>query len=133
MANEFARHLRRNRTSAERALWRRLRTLKVQGFKFRQQAPIDSYIVDFACLSQRLIVEVDGATHATDEERSRDATRQVYLEMQGFRVLRFWNDDVMRNIEGVMDQIVLTLVTPNPSPQGGGGTTVAATTVREDE
>jgi very-short-patch-repair endonuclease len=124
MANERARHLRRNRTSAERRLWRELRQLKQIGCKFRQQVPIDHFIVDFACLSQRLIVEVDGGTHSTVEEAARDARRERYLKAQGFRVLRVWNSDVRENISGVMDTIVAVLdtPTPDPSPQGGGGT-----------
>jgi very-short-patch-repair endonuclease len=124
MANERARQLRSNRTEAERQLWRQLRELKLAGFKFRQQVPIDYFIVDFACLSERLIVEVDGGTHSTDAELERDARRERYLQEQGFRVLRFWNSDVMQNMEGVMDTIVAALhtPTPDPSPQGGGET-----------
>jgi very-short-patch-repair endonuclease len=123
MANERARHLRRNRTSAERRLWRELRQLKQIGCKFRQQVPIDHFIVDFACLSRRLIVEVDGGTHSTDEEVARDARRERYLKAQGFQVLRVWNSDVRENISGVMDTIVgvLDTPTPDPTPQGGGG------------
>src|SRR5262245_36732382 len=123
MANERARYLRRNRTSAERRLWRELRQVKQIGCMFRQQVPIDHFIVDFACLSRRLIVEVDGGTHSTDEEVARDARRERYLKAQGFRVLRVWNSDVRENILGVMDTIVgaLDTPTPDPSPQGGGG------------
>ena len=122
MANKYARHLRRNRTSAERRLWRQLRELKQVGFKFRQQVPIDHFIVDFACLSERLIIEVDGGTHSTDTELRRDRVREAYLTDQDFRVLRFWNADVTQNMEGVMDTIVAALhtPTPDPSPQGGG-------------
>jgi len=122
MANEYARYLRRNRTSAERRLWRQLRELKHIGFKFRQQVPIDHFIVDFACLSERLILEVDGGTHGTDLELRRDSSRERYLREQGFRVMRFWNVDVKENMEGVMDTIVAALhtPTPDPSPQGGG-------------
>jgi very-short-patch-repair endonuclease len=124
MANEKARQLRRNRTAAERRLWRQLRELKQAGFKFRQQVPIDPFIVDFACLSRRLIVEVDGGAHSTDREVARDARRERYLKAQGFQVLRVWNSDVRENISGVMDTIVgvLDTPTPDPSPQGGGGT-----------
>jgi very-short-patch-repair endonuclease len=123
MANERARQLRRNQTSAERRLWRELRQLKQIGCKFRQQVPIDHFIVDFACLSRRLIVEVDGGTHSTDREVARDARRERYLKAQGFQVLRVWNSDVRENISGVMDTIVgvLDTPTPDPSPQGGGG------------
>jgi very-short-patch-repair endonuclease len=98
--------------------------LKQTGFKFRQQVPLDRFIVDFACLSERLIVEVDGETHSTDEEMKRDAKREQHLRDQGFRVLRVWNSDVIQNMEGVMDTIVAALhtPTPDPSPQGGGET-----------
>ena len=123
MANERARQLRRNRTSAERRLWRELRQLKQVGCRFRQQVPIDHFIVDFACLSRRLIVEVDGGTHSTDREVAREARRERYLKDQGFRILRVWNADVRENMEGAMDTIVAVLdtPTPDPSPQGGGG------------
>jgi very-short-patch-repair endonuclease len=84
MANEYARNLRRNRTGAERRLWRQLRELKQAGFKFRQQVPIDHFIVDFACLSQRVIVEVDGSTHSTDAELRRDKVREGYLGTRAF-------------------------------------------------
>jgi very-short-patch-repair endonuclease len=121
MANELARRLRRNRTDAERALWWELRKLKPRGHKFRQQVPIDHYIVDFACLASRLIVEVDGATHSTEAEVERDQVRQQYLEQKGFVVLRFWNDDVRSDIERVMDQIVHVLEsTPTPAPPRKG-------------
>ena len=121
MAHEFARHLRRNRTATERALWHELRRLKSIGYKFRQQVPIDHTIVDFACLASRLIIEVDGATHSTEADVERDQIRQQYLEQQGFVVLRFWNDDVRTDIERVMDQIVHVLEsTPTPAPPRKG-------------
>jgi ring-1,2-phenylacetyl-CoA epoxidase subunit PaaD len=120
MANEHARHLRRNRTAAERQLWWQLRQLKHAGYKFRQQAPVDHYIVDFACLPQRLIVEVDGGTHSTEEELRRDGKREQYLRNQGFRILRFWNSDVRENLEGVMDTIVGALGPPPPTPPRKG-------------
>ena len=124
MANERARQLRRDRTEAERRLWKRLRELKQVGFKFRQQVPIDHFIVDFACLSERLIIEVDGGTHSTDREVARDVRRERYLKDQGFRIVRVWNSNVGQNLEGVMDTIVAALhtPTPDPSPQGGGET-----------
>jgi very-short-patch-repair endonuclease len=116
MANEIARELRRNRTGAERERWSRLRQLKEAGFRFRQQTPIDRFVVDFVCLGKRLIVELDGATHGTTEERRKDAERERYLVSQGFRVMRFWNDDVLNNLDGVMDSIVHELNTPTPTP-----------------
>ena len=121
MANERARALRRNQTSAEKRLWSRLRQLKAQGYKFRRQVPIDRFIVDFACLSERLIIEIDGGTHSTDEERRKDAEREAYLESQGFRVVRFWNGDVFENLNGVMDSIMATLPPPPTPPRRGGG------------
>ena len=120
MANEVARELRRNKTDAERQLWSKLRQLKQIGSKFRQQAPIDRFIVDFVCLAKRLIIEVDGGTHGTDEERSHDDERQRYLEGQGFRVMRFSNEDVFNNLGGVMDTIVHELDTPTPTPRRKG-------------
>src|SRR5262245_2850868 len=123
MANERARQLRKDRTAAERRLWWKLQELKQAGYKFRQQVPIDHFIVDFACFSKRLIVEVDGGTHSTDTEISRDTRRERYLHDQGFQVLRFWNSDVRQNIEGVMDTIVGALGPPPPAPprKGEGG------------
>jgi ring-1,2-phenylacetyl-CoA epoxidase subunit PaaD len=119
MANERARELRRDRTAAERRLWWKLRELKQAGFKFRQQVPID-HIVDFACLSKRFIVEVDGGTHSTDELVARDRRREQYLSDQGFCILRVWNSEVRENIDGVMDTIVDALGPPPPSPPRKG-------------
>lgn len=122
MANERARSLRKSRTSAERRLWWKLRDLKNAGFKFRRQVPIDRYVVDFACLSNRLIVEVDAGTHSTEEEIAGDRSREDYLRDQGFRVLRVWNSEVRENIEGVVDTIVGALGPPPPSsPRKGEG------------
>jgi ring-1,2-phenylacetyl-CoA epoxidase subunit PaaD len=134
MANERARELRRNRTQAERRLWWKLREFRQAGFKFRQQVPIDHFVVDFACLSKRLIIEVDGGTHSTDDEIARDARRERYLRDQGFRVLRFWNSEVRENIEGVMDTIVDALGPPPPSPPpcGEGSHTAQPTASRRD-
>jgi ring-1,2-phenylacetyl-CoA epoxidase subunit PaaD len=120
MANERARELRRNRTLAERRLWWKLRELKQAGFKFRQQVPIDQYTVDFACLSRRLVVEVDGGSHSTAAEIARDKRRERYLRDQGFCILRVWNSEVRENIDGVMDTIVDALGPPPPTPPRKG-------------
>ena len=123
MANERARQLRRNQTDAERKLWRSLRLLKKQGHHFRRQVPIDGIIVDFACYSSRLVIEVDGGQHNEDEARAADNRRDAMLAANDFRVLRFWNNDVLANTSGVMEVVVASLAltpTPNPSPQGGG-------------
>ena len=124
MANLRARQLRSNQTDAERKLWYELRTLKEYGFHFRRQVPIDHFIVDFACFSARVVIEVDGGQHGWAVGQQADKSRDEYLERQGFTVLRFWNNDVMANPDGVMLTIRLALRLddphPNPSPQGGG-------------
>lgn len=115
-----ARELRNNPTDAERALWRQLRFWQLDGYKFRRQQPLGRYIVDFVCLEKRLVVEVDGGQHA--QQASIDAERDTWLRDQGFVVLRFWNHDVLKNIDGVKQLVYKTLQsTPylNPSPQGG--------------
>ncbi|MCR9255478.1 MAG: DUF559 domain-containing protein [Alphaproteobacteria bacterium] len=96
-----ARALRSNQTEAEKRLWYHLRDSTEFAGKFRRQVPIDIYIVDFACLARRLIIEVDGGQHRPDV----DAVRQRHLETQGFKVIRFWNNDVLRNTEGVLTRI----------------------------
>jgi adenine-specific DNA-methyltransferase len=106
-----SRTLRQNSTDAERKLWSILRSRQLNGFKFRQQVEIDGYIVDFLCPELRLIIEVDGGQHTPE----RDARRTAYLESQGFRLLRFWNHDVLQNLDGVWTTIEEALATP-PHP-----------------
>ena len=98
-----SRELRRDGTAAEQALWRRLRSHQLAGCKFRRQHPIGHYVVDFVCLERRLIIEVDGGYHAVN--RKEDADRTKWLEAEGYRVLRFWNDEVLNNLEGVLSAI----------------------------
>ncbi|MBI4519049.1 MAG: endonuclease domain-containing protein [Deltaproteobacteria bacterium] len=117
-----ARLLRKNPTEAERTLWRYLRLRQLHGHKFRRQQPLGPYVADFACLERRLIVEVDGAQHA--EQAGRDAQRTAWLESQGFRVLRFWNNEVLRNHDGVIAAICAALSQAPPTsilPRKGGG------------
>ncbi len=102
---ETARRLRANPTSAEDRLWRHLRRLPNFGSHFRRQVPIGPYIADFACMAARLIIEVDGSQHGTDAGLARDETRTRWLEQEGYRVIRFWNNDLTKNIEGVLDTI----------------------------
>ena len=109
MVNKTARNLRKNETIAEQQLWKELRNLRPQGYHFRRQAPIDDFIVDFACFSHRLVVEVDGIQHDTVEGRVKDAARDAHLRWQGFTVLRFGNADVSDNIEGVMAETLAVL------------------------
>src|SRR6266700_7713093 len=102
-----ARHLRKNPTEAERLLWRRLRVWQVDGFKFRRQQPLGRYIVDFVCLEKRMIIEVDGGQHA--EDANYDTDRDAWLRNQGFVILRFWNNDVLKNMNGVLEVIAKNL------------------------
>jgi very-short-patch-repair endonuclease len=115
-----ARALRKNPSEAERLLWTHLRYWQVDGYKFRRQQPLGKYIVDFICLEKRIIVELDGGQHA--EQKDYDSKRDAWLCDHGFTVLRFWNHDVLQNIESVAEKIYQTVKsTPflSPSPQGG--------------
>ncbi len=100
----IARTLRRNSTDAENLLWRQLRRKGLSGLKFRRQQPIDSYIVDLICFEKRIIIEIDGGQHAL--EREKDAERDNYLKRNGFKILRFWNNEVLQNMEGVLEEIM---------------------------
>jgi len=101
--------LRSQETNAEARLWARLRNRQLGGFKFIRQAAIDEYFADFVCRERLLVVEVDGATHSTDEEIARDAQRTAALERLGYRVVRATNTDVVENIEGVLDYLLALL------------------------
>ena len=98
-----ARRLRRDQTEAERRLWSRLRGHQVDGVQFRRQQPLGPYIVDFVCLSHRVVVELDGSQHADQE--AYDDERTKWLKEQGFRVMRFWNDIALRETDGVIAAI----------------------------
>jgi very-short-patch-repair endonuclease len=102
-----ARRLRRNSTDAERTLWRRLRDRRLEGWKFRRQVSIAPYIVDFLCLDAKLVIEVDGGQH--DENRTKDEVRTRFLEGFGLRVIRFWNNEVLGNLDGVLERILIEL------------------------
>ncbi len=101
-----ARRMRRVMTDAELKLWNEVRAHRLMGLGFRRQMPIAGFIVDFACPDHRLIVELDGSQHGENAEAARDATRQAKLEAEGWTVLRFWNDDVLKDIDGVCSHIV---------------------------
>jgi len=110
-----ARNLRKSSTDAERYLWRYLRRDQLEGFKFRRQQPIGRYIVDFVNFKRRIVIEVDGGQHAI--ERGRDRKRDKWLREEGFEVLRFWDNDVLKNIEGVLEIIrAKLLLSPHPNP-----------------
>jgi len=104
-----ARRLRANPTGAEIMLWRELRKLETKGTHFRRQVPIGPYVADFACLASRLVIELDGSHHGEGLTKSHDETRTRWLELEGYRVLRFWNNDPIENLDGVMETIYSAL------------------------
>jgi len=104
--------LRKRPTDAEKLLWKQLRLKQIEGFKFRRQQPIDNYIVDFVCFEKRIVIEVDGGQHATQSED--DIARDTYLRQQGLKVLRFWNNEVLQNINGVLEVIRESCLSPAP-------------------
>jgi len=116
----FARRMRAEPTKAERVLWQRLRHgIMLVGSHFRRQAAVGPFIVDFASRKAKLVIELDGGQH--DWQQASDAARTRHIEAAGYRVLRFWNNDVLGNLEGVLTEIQSALPpTPDPSPQGGG-------------
>ena len=110
----FARQLRRQLTPQERRLWYLLRDRRFARYKFRRQHPMGPYILDFACCAVRLVVELDGGQH--DERAGYDARRTAWLRRQGWRVLRFWNNELMENKEAVSGMILEALELGVPSP-----------------
>ena len=108
-----ARALRKQSTDAERLLWSRLRNRRLMGLKFRRQTPIGRYIVDFVCHERNLIIEVDGGQH--QERQADDLSRTEWLNSQGFTVIRYWNNQVLGELDGVLESIRMTLE-PVPSP-----------------
>jgi adenine-specific DNA-methyltransferase len=112
-------------TEAERALWKHIRLRQMAGHKFRRQQTIGPYIADFVCFEKRLIIELDGGQHS--QQIAYDADRSAWLDSQGFRILRFWNNQVLEEIEAVKEEILKRLDvgadTPHPDlpPQGGKG------------
>ena len=107
-----AKRLRRDLTDTERKLWSILRSRQFEGAKFRRQQPIGPFIADFVCQEQRLIVEADGGQHA---DSNSDASRTTFLESRGYRVLRFWNNDILESLDGVAQAIAAALATPHPA------------------
>jgi very-short-patch-repair endonuclease len=120
---QHARSLRSQQTDAEARLWYHLRAHRFLGLKFKRQQPIGPYIVDFICMQKSLVIELDGGQHA--QAHAYDAQRSAYLEAQGFRVLRFWNNEVLNDTESVLDEIrrycfdETSSLSPDPSPARG--------------
>jgi very-short-patch-repair endonuclease len=130
MSLGHAKKLRSSMTDAERRLWYRLRAHRFGGVKFKRQVPIGPYIVDFACLSRKLVLEIDGGQHADNEA---DRVREEKLREEGFKVLRFWNNDVLKRTDTVLEVVLAALkddrqnfpspgaLRAPPSPQRGEG------------
>jgi very-short-patch-repair endonuclease len=114
MADTFARLLRKSMTDAERILWASQRDLKSIGLHFRRQAPFDQYVADFCCHSAKLIVELDGGQHGADAAVAHDTERTAFLNSRGYHVLRFWNWEVMRERDRIIDDIVHASRSPHP-------------------
>lgn len=124
MTRQLARALRQRMTDAERLLWRHLRNRELGGWKFKRQYPVGPFIVDFICVEKNVVIEVDGGEHAENEEQ--DLQRSAYLNKMGYRVLRFWNNEVLQETEGVLETIFGMLAndkqnspSPQPSPPSG--------------
>jgi very-short-patch-repair endonuclease len=118
----LARVLRRQSTDAEHLLWKYLRGRRLAGYKFRRQVVIEPYIVDFVCFETKLIVEADGGQHM--EQTEYDTKRTDILQSMGYEVMRFWNHEILEDINAVLEQIHYRLITapsPQPSPSGRGG------------
>ncbi|MEE9559100.1 MAG: endonuclease domain-containing protein [Candidatus Brocadiales bacterium] len=116
-----AKNLRKRPTDAERLLWKHLRSKRFEGLKFRRQHPIGNYVVDFACLEKQIVIEVDGGQHTI--EKNKDEERDRWLEKEGYKVLRFWNNEVLTNVEGVSEVVKSNCLSHPPltPPLKGGG------------
>jgi very-short-patch-repair endonuclease len=124
MSASRARQLRGAMTDTERRLWSALRSRRLEGYKFRRQHPIGPFVADFACLSHRLVIEADGGQHAENQD---DRRRTIWLARRGWRVVRFWNNDILTNPEGVQDVVLEVLSARSarfrlhPHPPGPSG------------
>ena len=132
-----AKQLRRTMTRAEILLWRHLKADRLAGLNFRRQTPIGNYIADFVAHSCKLVVEVDGESHDFEERIRHDERRDVWLASRGYRVLRFTNDDVMKNLEGVALAIIEAAEQAAPLsltlPRKGGGNPSVGASLTDDE
>lgn len=116
-----ARALRQQSSEAEKTLWEHLRARRLNGYKFRRQVVIETYIVDFICVEAKLVVEADGGQHT--EQMTYDAVRTARLEQLGYRITRFWNHEILAELDTVLEQISASLIvcpSPQPSPSGRG-------------
>jgi len=112
MLIRFKKSLRKSQTDVESVLWYHLKNRRFQNVKFRRQHILSGYIVDFVCLEKKLVIELDGGQHTQRTEY--DSVRTIKLESDGFQVLRFWNDELFNNMDGVLETIIQALNTPHP-------------------
>jgi very-short-patch-repair endonuclease len=112
-----ARSLRGDMTEAEKKLWQAIRSNQIENCRFRRQHPIDPYIADFACIDKRVVIELDGGQH--QDQETYDERRTEHMQAQGWKVVRFWNNDVLNNLDGVLTRIVEILTAEPPSPLAG--------------
>ena len=110
---ERRRELRRNQTDAEKLLWKRLRDKRFYGLKFFRQYSVGPYVVDFCCPSLKFAIELDGGQHSGQEQKEYDTNRTEHLKLHDIEVMRFWNNDVIQNIEGVLERIAERLTPPS--------------------
>lgn len=113
-----AKQLRKDMTDAEHVLWSYLNRRQMDGHHFRKQHSIGPYVADFACVKSRLVIEVDGFTHTSDFELAHDKKRDAYMKSLGWKILRFWNEDIYRDIDSVLGEIIDTI---SSTTCGGGG------------
>jgi very-short-patch-repair endonuclease len=114
---DIKRRLRSNMTGPEAQLWSRLRARQLQGLKFRRQHGIGPYIVDFYCPEQSLVIEVDGDSHADADQVVKDRQREQYLQSLGLRIIRYINDDILKNLDGVLENLAERLLSKSTSPR----------------
>ncbi|HSW89112.1 MAG TPA: endonuclease domain-containing protein [Candidatus Saccharimonadales bacterium] len=105
----LALNLRKQQTDAETILWVHIKNRQIDGVKFRRQVPMGNYIADFVCVKSKLIIELDGGHHNEDVKRNKDDERTKWFEIQGYTILRFWNDEVINNLPGIIERIEMTL------------------------
>jgi very-short-patch-repair endonuclease len=110
----LSRNLRKRQTDAENLLWRHLRKKQLEGLKFRRQHPIGKFVVDFVCLERQLILEIDGGQHAIEPEK--DNERDHWLISEGYKILRFWNNEVLENLPGVLEVVRINSIAASNSP-----------------
>jgi very-short-patch-repair endonuclease len=122
-----AKRLRREMTDAERKLWRALRAHRFESIGFRRQMPMGPFIVDFVSHRMRLVIEVDGGQHGFAGQQRRDTARDAWLALRGCRVMRFWNNEILTNLDGILTTILAALPPSQPSPARGEGYEPAAT------